>query len=81
VERREASVDVPHHDEGVGAWMEGRWKTSKPLTTAIVTSCHELVRLKELKVSFRRQRGHQSSWAGRDDWAHYNHRAGKAWGE
>lgn len=61
---------------------------------AIITCCHELVRSKELKVSFRQQRGHQSSWAGRDDWAYYNQRAdvcataadgstraGKAWGE
>jgi ribonuclease HI len=91
---RPTTSTVVHDYEGIGAWMEGRWETRKPVTGAIVTSCHELVRSKKLKVSFRQQRGHQSSWAGRDDWAYYNQRAdacatsadgstrsGKAWGE
>lgn len=70
-----ASVTVVHDYEGVGAWMEGRWKTKDPLVAEVVAACKTLAADRRLTLSFRHQRGHQSSWAGRDDFAHFNTRA------
>jgi ribonuclease HI len=70
-----ASLTVVHDYEGVGAWMTGRWKTKDPLVAEIVAACHTLASARRLTLSFRHQRGHQSSWAGRDDFAHFNSRA------
>ena len=70
-----ASLTVVHDYEGVGAWMTGRWKTKDPLVAEIVAACHALASARRLTLSFRHQRGHQSSWAGRDDFAHFNSRA------
>jgi hypothetical protein len=70
-----ATLTVVHDYEGVGAWMEGRWKTKDPLVTEIVGACLALVRDRRLTVAFRHQRGHQSTWAGQDDFAHFNARA------
>jgi hypothetical protein len=70
-----ASVTVVHDYEGVGAWMDGRWKTKDPLVAELVTACKTLASARRLTLSFRHQRGHQSSWAGRDDFAHFNSRA------
>lgn len=66
---------VVHDYEGVGAWMEGRWKTKDPVVTAIVAACRALVAERRLAVTFRRQRGHQSTFAGRHDFAAFNGRA------
>jgi ribonuclease HI len=70
-----ASLTVVHDYEGVGAWMTDRWKTKDPLVAEIVAACHGLASARRLTLSFRHQRGHQSSWAGRDDFAHFNARA------
>jgi len=70
-----ASVTVVHDYEGVGAWMDGRWKTKDPLVAEVVAACKTLAADRRLTLSFRHQRGHQSSWAGRDDFAHFNARA------
>lgn len=70
-----ASLTVVHDYEGVGAWMTGRWKTKDPLVAEIVGACTTLANTRRLTVAFRHQRGHQSSWAGRDDFAHFNARA------
>lgn len=70
-----ASLTVVHDYAGVGAWMEGRWKTRDPLVAEIVEACRSLVRERRLAVAFRHQRGHQSTWAGQDDFAHFNSRA------
>ena len=70
-----ASLTVVHDYEGVGAWMTGRWKTKDPLVAEIVDACKALAATRRLTVAFRHQRGHQSSWAGRDDFAHFNARA------
>lgn len=43
----------------------------------VVTSLQE-VDERELIVAYRHQRGHQSTWAGRDDFAYWNGRADKA---
>jgi viroplasmin len=66
---------VVHDYEGVGAWLEGRWRTKDPLVAEIVESCRALIDRRRLAVKFRRQRGHAASWAGRDDFAHFNARA------
>ncbi len=70
-----ATVTVVHDYEGVGAWMEGRWKMKDAIVADVVNACKSLVAARTLHVTFRHQRGHQSSWAGRDDFAHFNARA------
>jgi len=70
-----STVTVVHDYEGVGAWMEGRWKAKDPIVAALLAACRTLIDRRRLTVAFRHQRGHQASWAGRDDFAHYNARA------
>src|SRR5712691_10987756 len=70
-----ATLTVVHDYEGVAAWMEGRWRTKDAIVAEVVESCRSLVRERRLTVSFHHQRGHQSSWAGRDDFAHFNAKA------
>lgn len=72
-----ATLTVVHDYEGVSAWMEGRWQTKDRIVGDVVTACRTLARDRRLTVSFRHQRGHQSSWAGRDDFAHFNAKADK----
>jgi hypothetical protein len=66
---------VVHDYEGVGAWLENRWKAKDPLVAEIVTACRARISARRLTVAFRRQRGHASTWAGRDDFARFNGRA------
>ena len=70
-----STVTIVHDYEGVGAWMEGHWKTKDPVVAAVVAACRALIERRRLRVGYRHQRGHQASWAGRDDFAHYNARA------
>jgi Caulimovirus viroplasmin len=70
-----AAVTVVHDYEGVGAWLEGRWKTKDPIVAEIVAACRARIAERGLTVRFRHQRGHQASWAGRDDFAAFNARA------
>ncbi len=70
-----ATVTIVHDYEGVGAWMEGRWRAKDPLVRAIVAACHARTAGRRLTVAFRRQRGHESTHAGPNDWAAYNARA------
>jgi ribonuclease HI len=70
-----ATVTVVHDYEGVAAWMEGRWRAKDPVVAAVTAACKTIVAARNLRVSFRHQRGHQSSWAARDDFAHFNARA------
>jgi hypothetical protein len=70
-----ATFTVVHDYEGVGAWLEGRWKTKDPLVAEIVAACRSRITERGLTVRFRHQRGHQASWAGRDDFAAFNARA------
>jgi ribonuclease HI len=69
------AMTVVHDYEGVGAWLEGRWRAKDPLVAEIVESCRALIGRRRLAVRFRHQRGHAASWAGRDDFAHFNARA------
>ncbi len=70
-----AALTVVHDYEGVGAWLEGRWKAKDPVVAEIVAACRARIAERRLTVAFRRQRGHQSTWAGRDDFAAFNARA------
>jgi len=70
-----AAVTVVHDYEGVGAWLEGRWRAKDPLVAEIVAACRDLIDRRRLAVRFRHQRGHAAAWAGRDDFAHFNGRA------
>lgn len=72
---RGTAVTVVHDYEGVGAWLEGRWKTKDPLVADVVAACRRLITDRRLTVTFRRQRGHESTFAGRNDFAAYNARA------
>jgi ribonuclease H-related protein len=69
------AITIVHDYEGVGAWLEGRWKAKDPMVAAVVAACRCVIAERRLAVSFQRQRGHQSTWAGRDDFARYNTRA------
>lgn len=69
------SVTVVHDYAGVGAWMEGRWKAKDPVVADVVAACRALVAERRLTVHFRHQRGHESTFAGRNDFAAYNARA------
>jgi hypothetical protein len=53
----------------------GRWKPQDKTVTSVVAACKARVKDRRLKVSYRHQRGHQSSWTGRDDYAMWNGRA------
>ncbi len=70
-----AALIVVHDYEGIAAWVEGRWRTKDAIVADVVASCRSLARERRLTVTFHHQRGHQSSWAGRDDFAHFNAKA------
>jgi ribonuclease HI len=70
-----SSLTVVHDYEGVGAWLEARWKAKNPLVVEVVTACRGLIDSRGLRVRFRHQRGHESTFAGRNDFAAYNARA------
>ena len=70
-----SAVTIVHDYEGVGAWMERRWKARDAIVAALIDACRALIEPRGLRVAFRHQRGHQAAWAGRDDFAHYNGRA------
>lgn len=70
-----SSLTVVHDYAGVGLWMEGAWKRKDPVVNAVIEACKTLVAERDLDVSYRHQRGHQSTHAGRDDFAFYNGRA------
>ena len=71
------TLTVVHDYEGVGAWLEGRWKAKNPIVAEVVTACRGLVEARGLRLGFRHQRGHESTFAGRNDFAAFNARADK----
>jgi hypothetical protein len=70
-----SALTVVHDYEGVGAWLEGRWKAKNSIVAEIVAACRALIETRALRVRFRHQRGHESTFAGRNDFAAYNGRA------
>jgi len=69
------ALTVVHDYQGVGAWMEGRWQTKDPLVAEIVVGCRDVARARGLTLAFRHQKGHESTFAGPNDWAAFNARA------
>jgi hypothetical protein len=67
-------LTIVHDYQGVGAWIEGRWKAHDPVIARFVSSCQELIRERGLTVRFEWMNGHQSA-AGGDEYALYNGRA------
>lgn len=72
---RGSALTVVHDYEGVAAWFEGRWQARDPLVARIVAACRARAAARGLTVAFRRQRGHESTVAGRNDFAAYHARA------
>ncbi|HEY7141923.1 MAG TPA: ribonuclease H family protein [Methylomirabilota bacterium] len=72
-----SALTVVHDYEGVGAWLEGRWKAKNPIVADVVAAARALIEARRLRVRFRHQRGHESTFAGRNDFAAYNARADK----
>jgi hypothetical protein len=68
------TITIVHDYEGVGAWMEGRWKAHDPVIARFVSSCQALIRERGLTVCFHWTNGHQSA-VGDDEYATYNARA------
>ena len=69
------ALTVVYDYEGVGAWMEDRWKTRDPLVAELVAACRALAERRGIQLAFRHQKGHQSTFAGPNDWATFNARA------
>jgi hypothetical protein len=69
------ALTVVHDYKGVSAWMDGSWRTKDAITTSVIAACRILVAERQLEVTYLHQRGHQKSWAGRDDYARWNGRA------
>jgi ribonuclease H-related protein len=72
---RSTALTLVHDYKGVGAWMDGSWKTKDAITTSVIGACRNLVAERRLIVTYLYQRGHQKNWAGRDDYARWNGRA------
>lgn len=69
------ALTIVHDYEGVGAWLEGRWKTKDPVVADVVAACRARIADRGLRVTFRQQRGHESVITGRNDFAAFNARA------
>jgi hypothetical protein len=70
-----SELTIVHDYEGVAAWLEGRWKAKDPVVRAVVEACSALTQRKNLDLKFVWQRGHASTWAGRNDFVRLNNRA------
>jgi hypothetical protein len=68
-----AALTVVHDYEGVGAWMEQRWKIKNPIVRDVIAACRALIERRRLAVTYRRQPGHAA--ADFDRYAFYNRRA------
>jgi hypothetical protein len=71
----EAELTIVHDYEGVSAWLQGRWGAKDAVVKAVVQACQDLAKRKRLDLKFIWQRGHTSTWAGRNDFATFNNRA------
>jgi ribonuclease HI len=60
---------------GVGAFMNGEWRSRDRVVRALVAAAKELSERKGLRLKFRHQHGHRSTFAGRHDLARFNARA------
>lgn len=72
----QGEATIVHDWVGVADWMEERVRAAKnPVVRTVVSSALELRKKKRLKLTFRRQPGHRSAWAGRHDFARFNKQA------
>ncbi len=69
------ALTVVHDYEGVGAWLERRWKARDPLVAEVVEACRRRIAERRLTVTYRQQAGHEATFAGQNDFAAYNARA------
>lgn len=60
---------------GIGAWLEGRWKTKDPIVRALVAGIHERIAERALRVTYQHQRGHQGDGLGLNEFVQFNRRA------
>ncbi len=67
-----ASLTVVHDYEGVGAWLEGRWKARDPVVADVVAACRQRIADRRLNLAFRHQRGHESTPGGRHDFGPFH---------
>jgi ribonuclease HI len=71
-----SALTIVHDYQGVSKWIEGDWREARiPVVRTIIEACSALRRERQLDVSFQYQPAHQSTWAGRDDYAYWNGRA------
>jgi len=70
-----AEVTIVHDYEGVGAWITGRWRAKDATVAQVVAACRNRIAEHRIRVTFRHQRGHQSTYAGVNEFAEYNRRA------
>ena len=70
-----AAATIVHDYEGVGAWITGRWRAKDATVAQVVAACRNRIAERRIRVTFRRQRGHQSTYAGVNEFAEYNRRA------
>jgi hypothetical protein len=68
-----ATLTVVHDYEGVGAWMQRRWKIKNAIVADVIAACRALIERRRLRVGYRRQPGHAA--ADFDRFAYYNRRA------
>lgn len=66
------ALTVVHDYQGIEAWLSGRWRTKDPTVQTIVSTCRDLIAKKHLDVTFRHQRGHESTFLSKNDFARYN---------
>lgn len=68
-----SAFTVVHDYRGVAAWFDGSWKKDGgPAVAAVVDACRRMREERSLAVEFQHQPGHQSTWAGRDEFAFWN---------
>ena len=68
-----AALIVVHDYEGIGAWMEQRWKIKNSIVRDVIAACRGVIERRRLTVTYRRQPGHAA--ADFDRYAFYNRRA------
>ena len=71
----ESDLVVVHDYQGVAEFIEGTWKSDKPLVSAIVEWCREMITAKGLRVRFRHQDSHVADVLGLDEFIKWNGRA------
>src|SRR5262245_46014691 len=72
---RETSLTIVYDYEGIGAWLENRWRTKDSTVGEIIETCRRLILSKQLTIAFRHQPGHESTLVSKDEFVFFNQRA------